>query len=591
MDTLINLLILEHDPNDIELLLYELKKSGLGYTTEIVHTKESYENALRNFQPDLILSDFSLPSFDGLSAFHIKQSISPETPFIIVSGTIGEENAVELIKMGVTDYALKEKMYQVTPKIRRALKEAADRKQKAVAEQQLKEREEQLRKIMDLSLDVICTVDQEGRFVTVGAASKMAWGYLPEELVGRRVIDLVQEDGKERTSKAMAELRNGVDMVNFENRYIRKNGEPVTLLWSSRWDPNEKLEYSVARDATEIKKAEEKIKNNEKRFRTLLQNSTDGLTLLTADWNVIQRSSSALKILGLCASETSGKLRLDLIHPDDVPVIEDTCNRVKENSGDIITIEFRLLKPDGDYKWIEATFHNQLQEPAVGAIVINFRDITGKKLTEIALEKSEAKYRSLFNLSPIPMWVFDIESLQFLDVNEAASRHYGYSKEEFQTMTLKDIRPEEDVEKCEKIINAYKGTTALLHDITRHTKKGGEVIDVEITSNTVNLGSSREARLAIAMDISERMRYIKAIEEQNIKLREIAWVQSHVVRAPLARIMGLVNLLNACSSEKGNDAELLSFISTSALELDEIIRGIVRKTEQVDEPTIQEVQP
>ena len=189
------------------------------------------------------------------------------------------------------------------------------------------------------------------------------------------------------------------------------------------------------------------------------------------------------------------------------------------------------------------------------------------------------------------MWVFDIESLQFLDVNEAASRHYGYSKEEFQTMTLKDIRPEEDVEKCEKIINVYKGTTALFHDITRHTKKGGEVIDVEITSNTVNLGSSREARLAIAMDISERMRYIKAIEEQNIKLREIAWVQSHVVRAPLARIMGLVNLLNACSSEKGNDAELLSFISTSALELDEIIRGIVRKTEQVDEPTIQEVQP
>lgn len=591
MEKLINILILEHEPYDIELLQYELKKSDLNYTTTIVDTKESYEKAIRSFQPDIILSDFSLPSFDGLSAFRIKQKVSPETPFIIVSGTIGEENAVELIKMGVTDYALKEKMYQIIPKIQRALKEAADQRHKADAELQLKEREEQLRKIMDLSLDVICTMDQEGRFITVGAASQMVWGFLPEELVGRKVIDLVQEDDKERTSKAMAVLRNGVDLSNFENRFIRRNGDPVALLWSSRWDPNEKLYYSVARDATEIKKAQEKIKNNEKRFRTLLQNSTDGLSLLAADGHVSQRSSSALKILGLSTSETSGKLRLDLAHPDDLPVIEDAFNRVKENTGEIITIEHRLLKPNGDYNWIEATFHNQLQEPAVGAIVLNFRDITEKKLAKIALEKSEAKYRSLFNLSPIPMWVFDVESLQFLDVNEAASRHYGYSKEEFQTMSLKDITPKEDVRNFEEIINAYKGTTALYHDIARHIKKGGEVIDVEIKCNTVNIGSSREARLIIATDISERMKYIKAVEEQNIRLREIAWVQSHVVRAPLARIMGLINLLNACSSEKGSDAELLSFISASAHELDGIIRDIVRKSEQIDDLSILEVHP
>jgi PAS domain S-box-containing protein len=591
MDTLINILILEHDPNDIGLLQYELKKSGLNYTTEIVQSKEAYEQALCSINPDIILSDFSLPSFDGLSAFRIRENISPQTPFIIVSGTIGEENAVELIKMGVTDYALKEKLYQITPKIRRALKEAADRKQKAVAELQLKEREEQLRKIMDLSLDVICTVDQEGRFVTVGAASKRVWGFLPEELVGRGVIDLVQEEDKERTSKAMADLRNGVDMVNFENRYIRKNGESVTLLWSSRWDPNEKLEYSVARDATEIKKAEEKIKNNEKRFKAILQNSTDGLTLAAADGTVIERSLSAQKILGLDASETLGKLRLDLIHPDDLSAFNEVCTQVKHTPDKVLTVEYRFRMPYGSYKWVETTLHNQLQEPAVGAIVLNFRDITERKAAEIALEKSEVKYRSLFNLSPIPMWVFDMDTLQFLDVNEAAIRHYGYSKEEFFAMTLKDIKPRENAEEFEKIIASYKGTSALYHDITKHIKKGGKVIDVEIKSSTVNLDSSREARLVIATDISEQLEYIKAIEEQNIKLREIAWIQSHVVRAPLARIMGLISLFDTCSPEKDSDAELLSFISASAHELDGIIREIVRKTEQVKELSILEVHP
>ena len=120
MKTPINILILEHDPNDVGLLQYELKKSGLDHTSQIVQTQQDYEQAIHSFRPDIILSDFSLPSFDGLSAFRLTQCIAPETPFILISGTIGEENAVELIKMGVTDDVLKGNLYQVCPKIQRA---------------------------------------------------------------------------------------------------------------------------------------------------------------------------------------------------------------------------------------------------------------------------------------------------------------------------------------------------------------------------------------------------------------------------------------------------------------------------------------
>src|SRR5688572_25563778 len=91
-------LILEHAPEDIELLVYELKKGGFNYVSEIVETRETFTQALINFNPEIVLSDYSLPTFDGVTAYQIKEQICPDIPFIIVSGTIGEENAVELIK-------------------------------------------------------------------------------------------------------------------------------------------------------------------------------------------------------------------------------------------------------------------------------------------------------------------------------------------------------------------------------------------------------------------------------------------------------------------------------------------------------------
>jgi DNA-binding NtrC family response regulator len=147
MSVNIKILILEDNINDAELLQYELKKSGFIFSTEIVQTSEAFERALDNFEPDLILSDYSLPSFDGVSAFRIKQEKYPDIPFIIVSGTIGEENAVELIKNGITDYALKDKLFSLNQKITRALKEAQEKKEKRMADEQLKMQYEALLEI------------------------------------------------------------------------------------------------------------------------------------------------------------------------------------------------------------------------------------------------------------------------------------------------------------------------------------------------------------------------------------------------------------------------------------------------------------
>ncbi len=134
----LKILILEDNQDDVDLLYRELKKSGLSFISRIVQTREEFEDALDNFGPDIILSDYSLPAFDAVTAFRIKQDKSPYIPFIIVSGIIGEENAVELIKNGVTDYTPKDKLFTLSPKINRALKDSEERNEKNITAEKLK---------------------------------------------------------------------------------------------------------------------------------------------------------------------------------------------------------------------------------------------------------------------------------------------------------------------------------------------------------------------------------------------------------------------------------------------------------------------
>jgi two-component system, NarL family, sensor histidine kinase UhpB len=151
MKTKTKILIVEHDPVDLELLHLELKKGLVNYVSEVVQTEKDYGSALKKFIPDIILSDYTLPSFSGLIAFKIREDIAPDTPFIFVSGTIGEEKSIELIKNGVTDYALKDKLYTLSPKLIRALKESAEKQEKIKAEQERIQSERRLARAQQLA--------------------------------------------------------------------------------------------------------------------------------------------------------------------------------------------------------------------------------------------------------------------------------------------------------------------------------------------------------------------------------------------------------------------------------------------------------
>ncbi|TWI95540.1 PAS domain S-box-containing protein [Mucilaginibacter frigoritolerans] len=205
-----------------------------------------------------------------------------------------------------------------------------------------------------------------------------------------------------------------------------------------------------------------------------------------------------------------------------------------------------------------------------------------RKKNILDLKQSEKRYSDLFNLSPLPMYVVDLETLKFLDVNNATVIHYGFSKPEFLNMTLKDIRPVEEIQYLYRGLeedkrNPNENSSRLMI----HKKKNGNIINVEVQIAPVQY-KGKNASIVIATDITERLKYIETIEDQNEKLKEISWIQSHVVRGPLSRIMGLVPLASDNYDSLEEKEKILEYISSSANELDEIIKSITDKSKVED---------
>lgn len=206
-----------------------------------------------------------------------------------------------------------------------------------------------------------------------------------------------------------------------------------------------------------------------------------------------------------------------------------------------------------------------------------------RKKAVSALEESEKKYSELFHLSPQPMWVFDLETLAFLNVNEAAIKHYGYSLEEFLSMTIKDIRPLDQIDKMEEALKLSTGKDQLIcQGNFTHRKKNGELIKVDVQSNIIDY-KGKKAMVILAIDVTERVNYIKAIEQQNEKLMEISWIQSHVVRAPLARLMGLVQIFKDIKADSEEEQKICKYILLSTNELNDVIKDITNKTNTADQ--------
>lgn len=211
----------------------------------------------------------------------------------------------------------------------------------------------------------------------------------------------------------------------------------------------------------------------------------------------------------------------------------------------------------------EAEIHEELKN-----------DFFEKQLLHLSLRESESRYRTLFTLSPSAKLVFSIDTLRFIETNKAATEIYGYSAKEFLELRLTDLHLDEDIPHLLRYIEEEPHADGSLPTlISQHIRKDGSVIHVEILRSNINM-KGNSARMIVVNDITRQVEQVDAIQKQNEKLKEIAYIQSHLVRMPLTKIMALTQLI-ADEFKGSGDTKLLEALSKSADELDQHIRKII----------------
>jgi len=271
----LRLLILEDISSDAELMAFEIRQIGKPFTLKRVEDKEGFLRALEDYHPDLILSDFHLPDFDGLTALALAREKCPEVPFIFVSGAMGEEVAIESLKRGAVDYILKDRLSRLGPAVERALREAEERRERRLAEEALRESEEKYRLLVQTIPAVVyrgyhdCAVD------FVDEKVKEITGYSKEDFDSRRLkwIDLVLEEDREEFKKSFRRSMGDSGAFTREYRIRTKDGE---LRWIQErgqivYSPDGRVDYvsGVFYDITANKRAEEALRESEQRLRFL----------------------------------------------------------------------------------------------------------------------------------------------------------------------------------------------------------------------------------------------------------------------------------------------------------------------------------
>jgi PAS domain S-box-containing protein len=359
----IHLLVLEDTPSDAELTLRELKRASIDVTARLVDTEDGFRRQLTEWHVDVILADYSLPSFDGAAALRIAREIAPEVPFIFVSGSIGEERAVLALHDGATDYILKDRMSRLGPAVVRALDEQKQRELRRASQEALIESETRFRSVAESAGDGIVVTDGEGTVVFANARAGRIFGASAAELMGHSVTVLQAEEGRTAYLHAMELLRKDTDTLpaphTIRIRGLRHDGTRFPLEMSlSRWhrDYDDQFFFStIIRDISERVEEEQRQRTQAARLREAQQLAHVGSWEYEVATGTTTWSEEVYAILGISPDlESSGERYREAMHPADRDPVEALLeSHIRLGSPETIRFQHRVVRPDGDERVLE----------------------------------------------------------------------------------------------------------------------------------------------------------------------------------------------------------------------------------------------
>jgi len=570
----LRILQVEDSESDAALIVRLLEKAGFEVQSERVESEKEMRSALTMQVWSAIIADYSLPEFDAEEALRVLKESGLDLPFIVVSGSIGEEIAVRIMKAGAQDYLMKGDLARLAPAVERELREAKARQAHQRAEEARRESEERYRHLVESCNDWVWEVDQDGIYTYASPHCRDLLGYEPEEIIGKTPFDLMPPEEARRVSEVFAAI--AADRRPFrglENTNRHKNGHLVVLETNGAPVIDGQGRFmgyrGMDRDITQRKAHEREIERLNRLYAVLSEVNqavvrassrdqllqeicrvaveTGGFKLAwigrldqqTQEVVPVARAGPAQEILrqvrvsaqghleggcpiGLVAR--NGETGICRIGESDLPM---PCSEVAREHGLVVCAGFplycggqnygALVLGSGDKGSFNAAERGLLKEVAmdVSYALDHFREEEKRRQAEGSLAEREQHLSTILRLCQDGLWLTDLEG-RFMEVNDAACAIFGYSREEMLQMSIRDIETTESADEMAAHIERIMREGSDRFE-RQHRRKDGRCIDLEISVNFMNLGGGR--LVSFLRDVTERKQIEKALL-QRIELRD-----------------------------------------------------------------------
>ncbi len=519
----LRILHLEDDRHDAELAQAILEADGLECAVTRVDTRADFLAAVERGGFDLILADYSLPGYDGLSALGLVCEQRPEVPVIIVSGTVGEEVAVDSLKHGATDYVLKQRLSRLVPAVRRALRETEERAERRRAEEALKNSEKRFRALIENGLDNISLLAADGTLVWESPAVVRTLGYDQNVFLGHDIFELMHPDDLNWVRNLFAELIR--EPASRRRGSFQLRHSDGTWRWVEAVATNLLHEPSVEaivinyRDITTRKQAEAAVLESESQMRALVTSLDDIVFEFDEEGTYLNVWASNESLLALPKAEMLGRRIVEMLGEENGRPLAEAVKRVLA-SGQAENIEYPL-EVVGGQRWFQARTSPILTADGhsrTAAMLV--RDITERKRAEDELAQALSERQSIFETVPDIIYMLDLNG-NLVKWNSRAERVTGFSPGELMNKLALDLFPEEEQAGVAEAI--WKAFETGFADVEAHLlRKDGTRLSYHFTGAPLKDAQGNVNGLTgVGRDITERKRAEEVLVESEQRFRSL----------------------------------------------------------------------